>query len=177
MKEYIIDQPHLVSTRNRVVWGLVTAVFWLFWAYLWLPLITLLAWYFGVTAFIDQVLSVEGLDKTFRLIALYVLIVLVIGLLFIGWAALNWYRFRGVDRRRPRPPIDDVGLAGYYQLPPERMPEWRAGNRIVAYHDDAGRIVDIKVLQESDPAPWQLVAISAPASAAPRPSQPSLAPA
>jgi biofilm PGA synthesis protein PgaD len=156
MKEYVIDRPALVSTRERFFWAVLTTAFWLFWVYLWLPLITLLAWYFGVTTFVDHVLSVQGLDQTFRLIVLYLLVVLGLGAVFLGWAALNWYRFRGVDRRRPRPPVDDVGLAGHHTLPPAQMPAWRAAARLVAHHDASGRVVDVVVLQPGEPSPWAL---------------------
>ena len=45
MINLIIDKPALQALPDRLVWAAVTAVFWLIWFYLWLPWITLVAWF------------------------------------------------------------------------------------------------------------------------------------
>lgn len=94
----LIHRPHLQPATRRTLWGVVTALFWVAYLYLWLPLATLLLWLLGVRlAAIELYLQQHSADP-FLLLALPVLAVTASSLL-IGWGELNRWRFRGRDKR------------------------------------------------------------------------------
>ncbi len=103
----IINRPERVARRQRTLFGLLTLLVWIGYAYLWLPLITLLLWLLGFrTAHIQLYLKSHDAQPFFLLVI--PLIVLAAALLQIGWAEYNRRRFQGRERRNP---VADVGLA------------------------------------------------------------------
>jgi len=98
--ELIIEDPKLQSTGQKVLYGMLTLVFWMIWIYLWLPLITVAAWAFGVHRFVDFLLIEEGIRALNRVIEFYVVVVAVMGGSLLIWANYNRLRFTGRERRK-----------------------------------------------------------------------------
>lgn len=97
--DLIIEDPGLQSTGQKVLYGTLTVVFWALWIYLWLPLITLLGWSFGVVRFVDIMMVHEGLAALGKVLWIYLLVIAVLGGGLILWALYNWLRFAGKERR------------------------------------------------------------------------------
>ncbi|GAB1595558.1 poly-beta-1,6-N-acetyl-D-glucosamine biosynthesis protein PgaD [Lysobacter claricitrinus] len=82
----------------RGVHSVLTLAAWVLYAYLWLPLITVVAWVLGVrTSYVEIYLRNNQVDETIFLVIL-VLAVIATALL-VGWAEYNRRRFSGPDRR------------------------------------------------------------------------------
>lgn len=106
MKPPIIDHTPRRAPGKRLASGALTAAAWTVYAWLWVPLITAVAWFVGVrTAYVRLYLNENEID-TFLLLSLPV-IALVCAALLIGWAEYNRARFSGVERRNRRDDIDD----------------------------------------------------------------------
>lgn len=98
----MIRKPHRQPRFQRTAWGFVTLAFWGFYFYLWAPLVTVFSWLIGGNMAWQQLYDRQNQIDPFVLIALPVML-LCAATLLIAWAEYNRARFRGHDRRRPRP--------------------------------------------------------------------------
>lgn len=106
MRPPIIDHTPTRGPGKRLAAGALTAAAWSVYAWLWVPLITAIAWIIGMrTAYVRLYLNDNEID-TFLLLALPVIALLCAALL-IGWAEYNRVRFSGVERRQRRDDVDD----------------------------------------------------------------------
>ena len=108
---YVIDKPEGQSAKRRNAFGVLTGVAWLVYAYLWLPLVTLLVWWLGVkTAYVEFYLREQRID-TFLLLVIP-LIIVVAAIVLLGWAEYNRLRFRNKkDRRQPMADVTHAEIA------------------------------------------------------------------
>ncbi len=110
MNPPLIDQPEAVSRSRRTIAGIVALMGWLAYAWLWVPLLTLLAWAVGIrTAWQRLYLEHNAVDP-FILASLPVIAV-VCGLLLIGWAEYNRARFTDADERKRRKDVDEDAVS------------------------------------------------------------------
>jgi len=109
----IIDHMPARGPRRRFASGALTAAAWTVYAWLWVPLITAVAWFVGVRTAYLRLYMYENEIDAFLLLSLPV-IALVCGILLIGWAEYNRARFANADRRKRRVKTDQeqvrVGL-------------------------------------------------------------------
>ncbi|MCU1056120.1 poly-beta-1,6-N-acetyl-D-glucosamine biosynthesis protein PgaD [Stenotrophomonas maltophilia] len=98
----MIRKPHRQPRFQRTAWGFVTLAFWGFYFYLWAPLVTLFSWLVGGRLAWQQLYERQSQFDPYVLVALP-LMLLGASVLLIGWAEYNRARFRGHERRLPRP--------------------------------------------------------------------------
>lgn len=136
----IIERPDLQSPRQRATSALMTAFFWLLWAALWLPLLTLAAWaFFGIRFHLNMV-TYDGYHRFAGLLGIYALVILAMGGSLVAWAKYNHLRFRGVDRRKPTPPPETAALARHFGHDKYQFAKWRRTRVVVVHHDADGSI-------------------------------------
>ncbi len=103
----LIRLPDRMGHSRRLAQGALTAGAWMLYFYLWVPLLTLLAWALGLqTAYIRLYLEQNAIDP-FLLLSLPV-IALVCAAALIGWAEYNRARFANADERRRRRTVNDT---------------------------------------------------------------------
>ncbi|WP_101926592.1 MULTISPECIES: poly-beta-1,6-N-acetyl-D-glucosamine biosynthesis protein PgaD [Luteimonas] len=102
----IIDHSRERSRGRRTAASMLTAAAWGLYAWLWVPLITLLAWFLGVRTAYVQLYMTHNVIDPFLLLALPIIAV-GCAILLIAWAEYNRARFGKRDRRGHRPDIDD----------------------------------------------------------------------
>ncbi|HVY07133.1 MAG TPA: poly-beta-1,6-N-acetyl-D-glucosamine biosynthesis protein PgaD [Burkholderiales bacterium] len=135
MSEHIIDRPDLLPPARRAFFSALTVVFWTFYLYLLMPLATLIAWYVGWTAVYGEMVMRRGWEALVELLTWYSLIVLIMGLVQIGWASINWARFRGKrDRRRFRERQVDIDMQKMFMTDIADLAIWQDAKRIVVRH-------------------------------------------
>lgn len=100
--DLIIKNPALQSTGQKVLYGTITIAFWALWFYLWLPLIMLAGWGFGLHQFFDIMVVQRGLDSLREVLVFYLITIAVMGGALILWATYNWLRFSGKERRNAK---------------------------------------------------------------------------
>lgn len=102
----IIHAPRRQARAARTFYGIATLLVWAIYAYLWLPVATLLLWLLGLRlSYLELYLAEQRLDPAL-LVSLPLLLIACAAVL-IGWAEYNRWRFRGQERRLPR---RDVGF-------------------------------------------------------------------
>ncbi|MBB5191589.1 biofilm PGA synthesis protein PgaD [Silvimonas terrae] len=151
----IIERPDWQTRRQRLTYGSFSALFWAFWGYLWLPLLTAAGW-LGEGFFAwHHMIQLRGFIAFEHLAASYVGTLTVLGGIFVGWAMYNYLRFRGYDRRKPRPTVTDQDLAAFYNVPQPDVEQWHKAKRLVVWHAENGQV--IRVDAGSPPAPPTVV--------------------
>ncbi|MGB7304031.1 MAG: poly-beta-1,6-N-acetyl-D-glucosamine biosynthesis protein PgaD [Burkholderiaceae bacterium] len=141
----IIRRSDLQSPTQRWVLRSTTAVFWMIWTLLWLPLITTLAWIFGgirAEYYVIRPLEIGVLGE--QLLFYGGVIFVLVGSLYL-WAAYNLRRFRGLDRRRGRAAVTIEQVAQVHGVPPQRLAKWQQARVLFVSHDDEGRILKVNV--------------------------------
>ena len=102
----IISRPDHVRVARRTFWGAVTALFWVAYIYLWMPLVTLLLWFLGVRKGYAELYLRENTIEPFVVVALPIM-ALIATVMLVSWAEYNRHRFSGKDRRSA---MDDIPL-------------------------------------------------------------------
>lgn len=121
----IIERPELQSPARRTLYSVVTALAWSLWLYLWLPLVSLLAWLAGIRLMVLEVfLPVGGQDwmELIRLLGFVVLAVLAI----VVWSQYNLRRYGQRNRRKRIPNVEAETLASYYEISPAQLEKLRS---------------------------------------------------
>jgi biofilm PGA synthesis protein PgaD len=133
----LIQRPERQSSIQKAMFSVVTVIAWLFWAFLWLPLITLGAWAFGVRnawlqLYVLQPSHKEG-DLNVVLIA-----AIICALIFTTWSGYNRARFSGRQKRRGNDPVGIAATARVIGASTEDAVSIQAHRRAVVSVSDAG---------------------------------------
>ncbi|MCZ7564460.1 MAG: poly-beta-1,6-N-acetyl-D-glucosamine biosynthesis protein PgaD [Burkholderiales bacterium] len=139
----IIERPDLQTGGQRWLSLALTLLFWLFYIYLWLPLVTLAGWAFGLWRGYDVFLLNEGYRSFTTILLWYAATIALFSAMLIGWALYNGFRFRGRERRRRPRPLDVDEQARYYGVEAGDLEAWRREKTLVVTHDPLGRIVKV----------------------------------
>lgn len=135
----IIDRPELQARHRRVVYSTATLVAWALWMYLWLPLVSLLAWWFGIRSFVREFVVPET-PILIRTLLIYGLVVAVLALILVAWSRYNLRRFGPRGRRQAPNQVSDAEIARWFGVPQDQLPAIRsADSQVVRFLGD-GRI-------------------------------------
>lgn len=95
---YIYTPKTRAPAATRTLHGVLTLLAWALYAYLWLPLLTVVAWVLGVrTSFVELYVRTNHIDQEIFLVLLALAVVATA--LLVGWAEYNRHKFGGHDRR------------------------------------------------------------------------------
>lgn len=147
MTHLIIDRPELNPRGQRLLFGALTCALWTFYAYLLLPVGTLLAWWLGYSALHEAMIVKNGWEMLLTLLGAYLAIIAVIGVVQILWAVGNWLRFSGErDRRRVRPAaLPTEHVQPHFLMDTSEFPAWQDAKRLTVHlHHSLPRIVAVQ---------------------------------
>jgi biofilm PGA synthesis protein PgaD len=135
MNDIVIDRPELQTPAMRALFHALTLVMWSFYLYLMLPLGTLLAWWIGFSAVYEEMVVRSGWESLLQLVGVYSVILLLIALSQVGWAMVNWLRFRGKrDRRRLQERKVDMDVSHMFLADHAEHAAWQEAKRLVVHH-------------------------------------------
>jgi len=140
----ILNMPDLVAKHTKIGSSVVTAVCWMLFVYLWMPLITLVAWFISADHAYDEIQIAHEITNLERLTVIYGLIILALGGTLLLWALKEYLRFRNVNRRRDPIAVESDELAVYTNLHTDHITSWQQTRRMVAHHADDGSIMRIE---------------------------------
>lgn len=144
MNPLIINRPHLQRPADRAMWATVTWFFWMLWIYLWLPVVTVAGWYFGIHSGLDQMVSRLGYLEFLRLLPSYVLVVGCAGLALIVWSYVQYRRFHGRERRTTGRVVNTMEIASKLGLCGDGLRGWQGERRLTAFHEQDGRLLRVQ---------------------------------
>lgn len=140
----VIYLPHRQHRAKRTFYGVMTLVAWVVYAYLWLPLLTLVLWVVGVRlSYIELYLRDQRLDA--GLLVTLPLLLLACATLLIGWAEYNRLRFRGHERRLAQIDVENIEVALALSAPPALGAALLDAQRAVLTMDPEGRPLAIRM--------------------------------
>jgi biofilm PGA synthesis protein PgaD len=137
-----IDRPDLQSWSQRGVFGMLAAAGLMVWLYLFIPLLSLLAWWFGWHRF-DQYIVHDYQQGFTQHLAVLVAVVMVLGLMLLGWASYNILRFYNNERRHAMPDVQAGDMAHFYELETSAVEQAQASQVNLFFYDRHGKIVNM----------------------------------
>jgi biofilm PGA synthesis protein PgaD len=141
MRDFIIDKPQWQTARQRAVFGSVTVLFWALWIYLWLPVLAVLGWLLGIDITYREMVIKHGYVELVHDLGLYAFVICCLGGSLLIWAYYNYFRFRGVERRKERARVTVEETGGRFQIAPEELRRWTQAPRLVIHHGPDGRVI------------------------------------
>ncbi|TNF86502.1 MAG: poly-beta-1,6-N-acetyl-D-glucosamine biosynthesis protein PgaD [Gammaproteobacteria bacterium] len=140
----IINARNVVSRRIRNRDRFLTTLMWALYAYLWLPLISLGAWYIGVQFAYDLVLWDGGTESLVSLLLGFLLILLFTALVVILWSWVQRTRFAQHERRVSSPSLPPAKEQAYWKLSETSFEQIRTGRRLFIDLDETGSMIGIE---------------------------------
>jgi biofilm PGA synthesis protein PgaD len=139
----LIDSPQLLSRRRRIIDRLITGFMWIVYSYLWVPLISLVAWLLGFEFAYDVMIRAGGYETFIEVLWFYSAVVAAIFVVIAGWSLLNRYRFANRDRRHAIEPVSNAEIAAYFDIREKQLTVLRQSriSHVSVNHD--GQIVSI----------------------------------
>lgn len=131
--------PNQLTPRDRARDTLITAMLWAVYLYLWVPLVSLLAWAMGFEFAYDVMVRAGGATDLLPILLEYLVVVSIIFSAFTIWSVSNRLRFRDLNRRSRRAPVTDDALAEYFRVPLEQIAAMRSRKVIHVSVDEEGR--------------------------------------
>lgn len=135
----IIYRPDLQPPARRALFSGITFVAWLMWFYLFLPLLSVGAWWFGVESFREYMLDPVQSGYLLTLIG-YAAVVAVTALTIIGWSRYNQIRFGGPDRRRPLPAVTNEMMQEKFHLDADLLERIQGAKTIELEFGEGGKL-------------------------------------
>lgn len=141
----IIHKPRSQPALQRGFFSIVTLFFWVAYAYLWLPLVTLALWLLGFRTAVFELYLREHQVEPFLLVSLP-LLALASAILLIAWAEYNRYRFRDKDRRSAHADVGRGDIAIAFGSSDEVAQALSTSKVAVLKMDDAASPTGISIL-------------------------------
>ena len=153
LKSPLIERSDLQSPHQRTLYGALTLGFWMFWVYLWVPVLAFLAWVLGVEQAYKYMIDFGGYHDLLRLLGIYGLIIALLGGTLVGWAIYNILRFRGVENRKAPRPVTPADIGEHFVKDPRSVARWQSHQRLYVMHDEKGDITTVKTLFKGESVP------------------------
>ncbi|MGD8324143.1 MAG: poly-beta-1,6-N-acetyl-D-glucosamine biosynthesis protein PgaD [Gammaproteobacteria bacterium] len=131
--------PEEMTPRERARDTLITAILWAVYLYLWVPLVSLLAWAMGFEFAYDVMVRAGGARDLLPILLEYLVVVSIIFSAFTIWSVSNRLRYRDLKRRARRAPVRDEALSEYFQIPVSQIAAMRSRQVIHVSIDEGGR--------------------------------------
>ncbi len=138
--QIFIHAPGLRHRHRRAGDQLLTLLMWGIYAYLWLPFISLVAWYLGVDLFYQEMVINGGFEAFLDLSGWYLLIIFLILLVVAGWSTSNYFRFRDQNRRRVPSQVGEEAIAAWFGVDPAALAAMKKAGRLEMEFDGHGRL-------------------------------------
>lgn len=122
----LIERPELQGIGRSALFASLTGLAWGVWAYLWLPVITLVAWLMGIRLFRGQVALVDP-EPYVVFLGWWGVTIAGVLVLLLMWAVYNILRYSGDrNRRRSTPALALEDVADGFGVDPELVRRLRA---------------------------------------------------
>jgi len=154
-----IDVPELLTRSERARDTVFTAVMWAVYLYLWVPLLSLAAWWFGVELAYDVMVRSGGAATVWSAVLGYLQVIGVIVVVVVVWSLTNLARFRGAPRRKAGRCVNDEEIGAWFGVEPATLPALRA-NKIAAVDFAADGRPSFRPVRAAAPQPPDRAVVS-----------------
>ncbi len=144
MTDLVINTPSMQSLWQRYSSIVFTFVFWIIWFFLWIPVVTGLAWYLGFDLVYFEMFEQEGYKVVLFDFFRFLMVVAFLGGALAIWAAYNYFRFRGKDRRKVQSPVPMKEMADFFEVEQALVERFQRVKSVSVSFDNAGKITGIQ---------------------------------
>ena len=116
LRPLIIERTYLQSAGQRWGYRSLTIACWALWIYLFMPLVSVLAWAAGLTLIYEMLVQDLDLVELWDLLKVYGAGIGVLCGIYLLWAVSSYLRFKGVERRQLAPRISAQLMASSHRL-------------------------------------------------------------
>jgi len=138
-----IHAPELLTRREQIRDAFATGIMWALYAYLWLPLISLLAWILGFEFAYDVMIRAGGSVHLKTVLYWYGIAVSTIFVAFGVWSLSNRLRFGNRERRGHLDAVTDDSFMTFFGISAADLERLRTGRSLVLELDAVGAIREI----------------------------------
>jgi biofilm PGA synthesis protein PgaD len=125
MRPLIIERPDLQTSSQRYGNISITVACWMVWLYLFVPLLSLLAWVTGATLVYEVLYMDLGEGLVISRVLSYGKGIAVLTGIYSVWAIYNYVRWSGVERRQTPELVTTEEMAETFRVTVERVEELR----------------------------------------------------
>jgi len=143
---FIIDRPDLQSMTQKYGFGSLTLLLWVAYLYLWIPLVSVMAWVIGVHLFHHHVIERGGLRQLALDLRQYGVVVCVMVAVYLAWAVSNYLRFRHTRRLGNAPEVTRAMLAGHFNVEEAEVERLQSLRICEMSHDEQGNVVAMRAV-------------------------------
>lgn len=97
-----IQIRQLLLKRRRTRDAVMTTLLWILYAYLWLPLVSFIAWFMGIDFAYERVIKAGGPEELILLLLWFVIAFLLVLLIVVVWSSFQFRQHHGDKDRRNR---------------------------------------------------------------------------
>ncbi len=150
-KHLIINAPSMQSLWQKYSSAMITFVFWVLWFFLWIPVITAVAWYFGFEIMYFEMFEMSGYKAVIRSFIYFLIIVALLGGTLATWAGYNYYRFKGKDKRSTPTQISTAQQAEFLHMQESQLSLYQNSQLINVSFDESGKIISMQPYPANQP--------------------------
>lgn len=145
LHESTIQVRQLLWQRVRTRDTIITTLLWLLYAYLWLPLISFVAWVAGIDFAYERVVKAGGPEALVLLLLWFLIAFLLVLLLVVIWSGFQYSQHHGKRERRVRAvPLDAAAEREFWGIDAETQLGLKQGQVTTVLLDDAGRMLEVR---------------------------------
>ncbi len=142
-RELILNSPSMQTLWQRYSSFIITFAFWVLWFFLWIPVITAIAWYQGIHLAYFEMFEMNGLKAVIADFFAFLKIVTLLGGSLAIWASYNFIRFKGKERRKAAKPVTIEELATFFDIDVKLLKQRQQQKMISVAFDSNGQITHI----------------------------------
>ncbi len=146
-RDLILNSPSMQTLWQRYSSIIITFAFWVMWFFLWVPVITAIAWYQGIHLAYFEMFEMDGFKAVIADFFVFLKIVMLLGGSLAIWAGYNFFRFRGKERRKAVKPVSVEDLAVFFEMDVELLKQRQQEKMISVAFDANGQICSINAFK------------------------------
>ena len=144
MHDSTIQMRQMLTARQRAREAFITTALWALYGYLWLPLISLVAWYMGLDFAYEKVIQAGGPEELILLLLWFCIVCLVSLLVVVTWSGLQHSKYKGKGERRTTAPVLDLEAEReFWRIEESLQQQMKAAKVQTVSLDDNARIVSV----------------------------------
>lgn len=144
VKKLIIDTPDRLSLRQRYANNIFRIFLALTWFYLFIPLLTLINWFFAFIFFEQNLILLEGYKEYQTTTSVIYLSTIALMLAFIiFWAKFNRLFDKESEEKKTLKPVSMQEMSDYFELKTEEVEIYREYKSMKVHFDSQGKITDV----------------------------------
>lgn len=144
MKSLIIDKPELLSLRQKHANNLLKVLLVLTWFYLFIPVLTLINWFFAYRFFEQNIILLEGYkeyETTTSVIYLSVISLMIVTIIL--WVNFNKKYAHKFTKKKLQQTVSTNELSDYFRLDKKNIEEYQQYKNMNVHFDQTGNIIHV----------------------------------